>query len=173
MLALCEREGFFEGTLEGACHETVLRFARVVLTLSARRLELGALPREALQTNPLLVLAVEMLDRARGRVHAGRSDGRQERIGHGAIKAQAADRLARTARPLKLMGTRAQIPGRAPVRARIGDHHAPPALPAPQQPLEQRAALARGAPAYRGPARASSSSKKAGSRSAPPPPERG
>ena len=140
--ALNEREGLFERALKGTGDEAVLGLARVVLALAAGGFELGALERDALQTNALLVVVEEVLDRARRRVHAGRSDGLKKRIGDGAVKAQPADRLAGPPGAVHLVRTRAQVAGRAPVGSGVGDHHPPPALATTQQPLQQRGALA-------------------------------
>ena len=90
-LALEQRERLLELALQRARDEPVLRLARVELALGALGLELGALDREALTGQPLLVLVLELADRARGRRDPGRRDRFQERVGDRLLQPRAAE----------------------------------------------------------------------------------
>ena len=147
VLALELGERLFQRVFEGASDEPVLRLARVELPARAVGLVLGALDREALAGEPLLVLGLELDDRAGGRRDPGRCDRVQERLGDGLVQPCAAERLARSAGRVKVASADARVPPDLAVRARVRDLHLASAAPAADEPLQQRAAFARGAAA--------------------------
>ena len=103
--------------LEAASDQPVLRLARVELPAAPLGLILDALNSEELQVPALGVVGLELIDRRRGRVHAGRGDRLEERVDDGAIEPQPADRLADHAGRLRLIRALAQVCVGATVRA--------------------------------------------------------
>jgi len=125
----------------------VLGLAGVELAPRPLGFELGALERETLAFEALLVLVLELLDGLAGGAQPGRADRFQERFGNGLVDPVPAERLAARWGVMEHMAADAGIASDAPAGARIGDLHAPPAAPAADQPLQQRCALAGGAAA--------------------------
>ena len=78
--------------------EPVLGLARVELALGPLGLILGALQREALTGEQLLVLVLELADRAGGRGHPGRGHRLEERVDDRLLQSAAAERLAAACR---------------------------------------------------------------------------
>ena len=76
-------EGVLERSFEGAGDESVLGLARVELAARAVGFELGALDGEALPGEQLVVLVLQLADRAGGGRDPGRGHGFQERGGDG------------------------------------------------------------------------------------------
>jgi hypothetical protein len=91
VLALEVRQRLFQCVLESAADEPVLRLARVELPACAVGLVLRALDREPLPGEALLVLILELADRAGGRLDPGRRDRVQERVGDRPIQPRAAE----------------------------------------------------------------------------------
>jgi hypothetical protein len=123
----------------------VLVLAGVELAARPVGLELGALDREPLAGEPLVVLALDLLDRLRRGPHAGRRDRVQKRLHDRLLEPQAADRLAGAIGAVQVVGAHAGIARHAAVGARIGDLHPPAAGAAADDALQQRPALAGGA----------------------------
>ena len=86
--ALELRERLLQPRLERARDEPVLGLARVELALRAAGFELGALDREPLAGQPLVVLALELPDRLRAGADPGRGDRLQERGGDRLLQPQ-------------------------------------------------------------------------------------
>ena len=137
-----------ERALQGAGDKPVLGLARVELPLGALGVIFGALHREALADDQLLVLILELGDRAGGGGQPGGRDRFQERVDDGLLQSPAAEGLALRAGVMQSRATHARIPADLPAGAGIGDLHPSAAATAPHQPLQQRGALAGGAATF-------------------------
>ena len=149
--ARCSRstlgERLLELALQRAGDKTVLGLARVELALRAAGLELRALEREAPAGQARVVLLAELADRAGGGGHARRGHGLEKHRGDRLVQAPAAECLACALGAVEDVPAHARIAHATAVPTRIGDLHLAPTSTAAQQPLQQRAALARGAAA--------------------------
>jgi hypothetical protein len=90
-LSLLVGQRGLQAGFEGPRDEPVLRFARVELALRTAGLELGALDREPLAVQSLLVLVLELSDGLSARAHSGRGDRVQECGRDRFLKARAAE----------------------------------------------------------------------------------
>jgi hypothetical protein len=97
-------ERLLPGSLQRSGDEPVLRFARIELPATAFGFELGALKGERLHSAALRVLGFELVDRGGGRVNPGGVDRVEERLDDRGVQSQPADRLARPAGCLHLVG---------------------------------------------------------------------
>jgi hypothetical protein len=113
VLELLERE--LVVGLERARDEPILGLAGVELAASAASFELGALDREPLPDQPLVVLLLDLLDRLRRGADPGRCDRIEERVGDRAFQADAADGLAGVIGAVQVMRSHTRIPGNATV----------------------------------------------------------
>ena len=99
--------------LERARDEPVLGLARVELAAGTAGFELGALDREPLPDEPLVVLLLDLLDRLRGGADPGRGDRLEERAGDRPLQADTADGLAGVIGAMQVMRAHARIPRNA------------------------------------------------------------
>jgi hypothetical protein len=90
--------------LERSGDEPVLGLTGIELASAPAGLKLGVLDSQLPQPHTLLVLGLELIEPAAGRLDSGRVDCLQERVDDGAVKPSPADRLARTAGPLSQIG---------------------------------------------------------------------
>jgi hypothetical protein len=94
------------------------------------------------------VLVLELGDRAGGRGHPRGGDGLQERVHDGFLQSTAAKGLAAGVGVVQHVTAHARIPADLPAGPGIRDLHPSAAATTPDQPLQQRGALAGGTAAF-------------------------